>query len=96
MSELDSVFKELKVVKLCKSQYAFSRDFLGKSPSYMSHIKATNKKPSVESLMVLHLKLSELVLHSKEPTDIASYRAKDCLITLSNKVLSEIKERCRS
>lgn len=96
MNELDSVFRELKTVKLCKSQYAFSRDFLGKSPSYMSHIKATNKEPSVESLMILHLKLYELATHSKEPNDYDSYNAKKSLITLSNRVLSKIKERCNN
>ena len=94
MNELDNVFKELKAIKLCKSQYAFSRDFLGRSPSYMSHLKATKKKPSVKSLMALHLKLYELATHCKEPTDINSYKTKDSLITLSNKVLREIKCRC--
>lgn len=94
MSDLVEVFNKLKEVDLCKSQYTFSRDFLGKSPSYMSNIKATSKKPSIESLMILHLKLYELATHCNEPTDYDSYNAKQCLITLSNKVLSEIKERC--
>lgn len=94
MSELDSVFKELKAVKLCKSQYAFSRDFLRKSPSYLSHLKATNKKPSVCVLMTLHLALYERATQHQEPKDYDSYNAKQSLINLSNGVLARIKERC--
>ena len=95
MSELDSVFRELKAIKLCKSQYAFSRDFLGRSPSYMSHLKATDKKPSINSLMVLHLKLYELAKHLDEPKYYADYHAKQSLISLSNEVLANIKLRCK-
>lgn len=94
MSELDSVFRELKAVKLCKSQYAFSRDFLGKSSSYLSHLKATDKKPSTHVLMTLHLALYERATHLNEPKDYADYHAKQSLITLSNEVLSIIKVRC--
>lgn len=94
MSELDSVFKKLKAVKLCKSQYAFSRDYLQKSPSYLSHIKATNKSPSVCVLMTLHLALYERATHLNEPENYTDYHAKQSLISLSNEVLSEIKVRC--
>lgn len=91
MSELDSVFRELKAIKLCKSQYAFSRDFLGRSPSYMSHLKTTDKKPSTHVLMTLHLELYGRATHLKESDNYDDFNAKQSLISLSNKVLTWLK-----
>ena len=94
MSELDDVFRKLKETKICKSQYAFSRDFLGRAPNYFSAIKASNKKPSTHTLMTLHLALYERATHLNEPDNYADYHAKQSLISLSNEVLSAIKVRC--
>jgi hypothetical protein len=99
MSELDNVFEVLKKNKLCKSQHAFSRDYLGRASNYYGALKCMKTKgnvivPSIEVLMTLHLKLSELTRHTDEPTNYGDYHAKQSLITLSNAVLSEIKERC--
>lgn len=66
-----------------------------KDGQIVGHLKATNKNPGVTSLMALHLKLYELATYCKEPFDIDSYKAKDSLITLSNKVLAEVKNRCK-
>jgi len=99
MSELDNVFEVLKKVKLCKSQHAFSRDYLGRAPNYFGALKCMRNKgqviePSTHVLMVLHLKLSELARCTDESENYADYHAKQSLISLSNDVLSVIKERC--
>jgi len=95
MSELDEVFETLKREDICTTQYAFSRDFLGRAPSYFAILKSNKVAPSTHVLMVLHLKLCELVKHAEEPKDMSSYQKKQSLITLSNKVLSEIKTKCK-
>ncbi len=99
MSELDNVFEVLKKVKLCKSQHAFSRDYLGRAPNYFGALKCMNKKgrvvePSTHVMMTLHLALYERATHLNEPDNYADYHAKQSLIILSNEVLSAIKERC--
>ena len=94
MSELDDVFIKLKKTEICKTQYAFSRDFLGRAPNYFSAIKASNKSPSTHTLMTLHLALYERATCLNEPDNYADYHAKQSLITLSNEVLAKIKERC--
>lgn len=99
MSELDNVFEGLKKVKLCKSQHAFSRDYLGRAPNYFGALKCMNNKgrsvePSTHTLMTLHLALYERAKHLSEPDNYADYHAKQSLITLSNEVLAQIRERC--
>lgn len=99
MSELDNVFEVLKKVKLCKSQHAFSRDYLGRAPNYYGALKCMRNKnkpvePSTHVLMTLHLALYERATHCKEPNDFDSYNTKQSLISLSNKVLSTIRVRC--
>lgn len=93
------IFEALKGAKLCKSQHAFSRDYLGRAPNYFGALKCMNNKdqtvePSTHVLMTLHLKLSELTRRTDEPKNYDDYHAKQSLITLSNAVLSEIKARC--
>lgn len=88
----------LKKNKLCKSQHVFSRDYLGRASNYYGALKCMGSggksvAPSVEVLMRLHFKLSELSRSTSEPDNYADYHAKQCLINLSNGVLSVIKER---
>ena len=99
MCELDNVFEVLKKVKLCKSQHAFSRDYLGRAPNYFGALKCMRNKgsevePSTHVLMTLHLALYERAKHLDEPKDYVDYHAKQSLISLSNGVLAVIKVRC--
>jgi hypothetical protein len=101
MSELDNAFRILKKEKICKSQHAFSRDYLGRAPNYYGALKCMQNKnksvkPSTHVLLVLHFKLTELARHTNEPNDFDSYHAKQSLITLSNSLLAEIKEKCKT
>lgn len=99
MSELDNIFEILKEVKLCKSQHAFSRDYLGRAPNYFGALKCMQNKgkrtePSTHVLMTLYFALHERVTNFVEPKCYVDYHTKQSLITLSNEVLSVIKVRC--
>jgi Family of unknown function (DUF6626) len=90
MDELDNVYQSLKAAKLCKSKYAFSRDYLGRAPNYYSSIKATNTKPSTHALMTLYFRLSELSDRLNE----ANHPRRLQLSNLSSKVFADVWHRC--
>ena len=57
--ELQTIYDELKELNLCKSAYDFSVDYLGRDRSYYSVLKATDKEPSIEALVILDYALTE-------------------------------------
>ena len=57
--ELQNIFEELHGVHLCESAYDFSTNYLGKSKSYYSVLKANNVNPSIDTLAILEVALKE-------------------------------------
>jgi hypothetical protein len=60
METIERAYTTLKNLGLTKSQYDFSRDWLGRCESYMSANKARGTEPSVQSLLFLDLRLQSM------------------------------------
>ena len=60
MGTIERAYATLKQLGLTKSQYDFSRDWLGRCESYMSANKARGTEPSVQSLLFLDLRLQSM------------------------------------
>lgn len=58
--QLQEIYEELKRVNLCKTGYAFSRDYMCKDRSYYSVLKAKRREPSVEAWVILGISLQRL------------------------------------
>ena len=56
---IDEVFEQLKNDSVCESAYQFSREFLGKSPSYYSVLKARKKQATTDVLFTLEFALEK-------------------------------------
>jgi|GEM_PF-4240410 len=50
---IEDVFEQLKNDNVCRTAHEFSEDFLGRSPSYYSMLKARRREPSTETLITL-------------------------------------------
>lgn len=67
---IDYVYKQLRNDSVCNSAYEFSRDFLGRSASYYSVLKAQQREPSFNVLLILEVALkkkAELYENPKYP-----------------------------
>ncbi len=54
---IDYVYQQLRNDSVCNSAYEYSRDFLGRSSSYYSVLKAQGKHPSFDVLLILEIAL---------------------------------------
>lgn len=54
---IDEVFEQLRNDSVCTSAYQFSREFLGRSPSYYSVLKARKKQATTDVLFTLEYAL---------------------------------------
>ena len=54
---IDYVYKQLRDDNVCKSAYEYSKEYLGRSRSYYSVLKAEKREASCEVLLVLELAL---------------------------------------
>jgi len=54
---IDAVFEQLKNDSVCESAYQFSREFLGRSPSYYSVLKSRKKQATIDVLFTLEFAL---------------------------------------
>lgn len=61
MKELETIFDDLRQLGLVRSQYDFSRDWLGQSESYYSSLKARKGKPSAEALLCVYLMIDGIL-----------------------------------
>lgn len=60
MEPIEHAYRTLRELGLTKSQYDFSRDWLGRCESYMSANKARGTEPSVQSLLFLDFRLQSM------------------------------------
>ena len=54
---IDAVYEQLRNDSVCESAYQFSREFLGRSPSYYSVLKARKKQATTDVLFTLEYAL---------------------------------------
>lgn len=89
---LEEIYTALRRQHLCTSAYDFSVNYLGKSPSYFSVLKARNDKPSIEAIVTL-----EMALHRRANLYGSSHpfliQTREKLIELENEVAS-YRARC--
>ena len=92
--ELQKIFEELHGIRLCKSAYDFSKDYLGKSQSYYSVLKANKAKPSIDTLAILETALREKASdYENDKYEIFTLRRKQ-LLSLSASVSTMRNQRC--
>lgn len=60
METMEQAYTTLKNLGLTKSQYDFSREWLGRCESYMSANKARGTEPSIQSLLFLDFRLQSM------------------------------------
>lgn len=58
---LDNIYRYLNQINLVRTQYEFSRDWLGQTQSYFSSLQSSGRQPSVEVLVRLKLKLQRVL-----------------------------------
>lgn len=59
MNELTEAYEGLKRLRLCKTGYQFSQEYLGRAPNYYSVVKSGDKEPSLAVLTMLYYSLVE-------------------------------------
>jgi hypothetical protein len=92
--QLQKIFEELNGIRLCKSAYDFSTNYLGKSQSYYSVLKANKVKPSIDTLAILEIALKEKASdYENDKYEIFSLRRKQ-LLSLSNSVGEIRNQHC--
>ena len=92
--ELQEIFEELHGVHLCKSAYDFSTNFLGKSQSYYSMLKANNARPSIDALAILETALIKKASdYNNDKYEIFIVR-RNQLLSLSASVSTMRNQRC--
>ncbi len=93
-----TTYEKLKNLRLVESQYEFSKQWLGRSQSYMAAIKAAERNVSVESLTGLVLKLEatareyELLAQLNGGEHVTHYSGE--LRMLAKQVWGSIRQRC--
>ena len=92
--QLQNIFEELHGVRLCKSAYDFSTNYLGKSKSYYSVLKASKAEPSIDSLAILELALREKASeYENDKYEIFTVR-RNQLLSLCDRVCALRHQRC--
>lgn len=79
--DINDTYDQLKTLQLTTSQRHFSEHFLSRSPSHLSMLNATKRRPSLNTLIRLSHRLSEVAASAKNPTA-------EWLTSLSEDVLS--------
>mgnify|MGYP000557053050 CR=1 FL=1 len=67
---IDYVYEQLRNDSVCDSAYEYSRIFLGRSSSYYSVLKAQNREPTSDVLLLLEAALmsrTELYMNNNYP-----------------------------
>lgn len=92
--ELQDIFEELNEVRLCKSAYDFSTNYLGKSKSYYSVLKANKSEPSICTLAVLETALEEQANdYDNDKYEVFAAR-RNQLLSLSDRVRALRQQHC--
>lgn len=92
--QLQNIFEELRGARLCESAYDFSTNYLGKSKSYYSVLKANKAEPSIGTLAVLEAALKEKASdYANDQYEIFTAR-RNQLLSLSDSVRALRQQNC--
>lgn len=92
--EIHDFYEALREQSLCRSAHDFSERYLRKNRSYLSVLKARQKKPTIEVWMLLSISLSERA-QSLSHSEHAFMREKSRrLYELHNDVTATILREC--
>lgn len=94
--QIQQIYEELKEWQLCKSGYAFSRDYLKKDRSYYSVLKAREKEPSMEAWVMLDYSLQQRAQVFGDSKIQQVREAGTKLNRLHTEVWSHILKKCAS
>lgn len=94
--DIERMYHELQAMNLCQSAYDFSVNYLGKSKSYYSVLKARNEKPSVEAWVTLDYMLRQQMEWFKDDDDEQVRRTMSTLTELQQQVSACIDHQCKS
>ena len=92
--KIDNIYEQLKATNLCQSGYDFSVNYLGKTKSYYSVLKARQQTPSLEALVNLDYVLRQQIEWLDEGYDERMQATVMTLATLQLKVSEQIDEQC--
>ena len=92
--QLQKIFEELHNSRLCRNAYEFSTNYLSRSKSYYSVLKAKNVSPSIDTLAILETALKEKANDYKnDKYEIFTIRRRQ-LLSLSVSVGEMRNQRC--
>lgn len=94
--QLQEVYDELRVLRLCNSAYDFSVEYLGKDRSYYSVLKATDREPSIEALVMLEFALTEDAKKLESSDHPVICRAHTTIAGLSSEIRQVINVKARN
>lgn len=92
--QIQEIYEELKEGHLCKSGYAFSRDYMSKDRSYYSVLKARGQEPSIEAWVMLNYALQQRGQLLRDSKSRVVLEAAERLNTLQAKVSLFICHKC--
>lgn len=94
--DIEHVYNELKAMNLCQSAYDFSVNYLGKSQSYYSVLKARNERPSLEALVTLDYMLRKQIEWFGDDGDQEVKQKAGLLMALHTEVSNHIDQQCEA
>lgn len=92
---IHTIFSSLKKSRCCSNAYDFSENYLGRTKSYYSVLKARNLEPSLEAVLNLEYKLEELRTDLENDDEESLRNAATRLAIVSEQVAHYKQERCK-
>ena len=89
---IDYVYEQLRNDSVCESAYKFSREFLGRSSSYYSVLKAQQREPTFDVLLILEIALMKRAESYANPNYPFMIRTRNHLLEM-HKMVKEYREQ---
>jgi hypothetical protein len=91
---LYDIYETLNKIDMCDNAYDFSTDYLGKSKSYYSVMKAKEKEASIDSILWLESVLREKI-RDYSKFDYQRYKEKKCELINLHKQANQLSKNYR-
>jgi hypothetical protein len=91
---LYDIYETLNKIDLCDSAYSFSTDYLGKSKSYYSVLKAKEKEAGIDSILWLETVLREKI-RDYSKFDYQRYKEKKDELVKLHKLANQLSKDYR-
>lgn len=92
--DIQTIYHSLRQARCCSSAYDFSENYLGKTRSYYSVLKAREKEPSLEAVLNLEYKIGKLEENLLQSNDINLEEAAGKLKKIGVDVARYRDQRC--